>query len=37
LQVKGGSWLGVAGVIAGVITFLIGVVDGIFRPLSCHK
>ena len=35
--VSGGafSWKFVAGVLGGSITFLIGVLDGIFRPLSC--
>ena len=29
------SWKFVAGVLGGTITFLIGVLDGIFRPLGC--
>ena len=29
-----GAW-GIAGIIAGAV-FLIGVIDGYFRPLRCH-
>ena len=36
LQVQGGGWLLIAGVVAGAITFVIGVIDGFIRPLSCH-
>ena len=36
LQVEGGGWLLIAGVVAGAITFVIGVIDGFIRPLSCH-
>ena len=36
LNIKGGSKLVVAGVIGTVITFVIGVLDGYFRPLKCH-
>ena len=36
-QIQGGalSWKFVAGVLGGVATFLIGVLDGLFRPLAC--
>ncbi len=29
------SWKFAVGVLGGAITFLIGVLDGIFRPLAC--
>ena len=37
LVVQGGGWLLIAGVVAGAITFVIGVIDGFIRPLSCHE
>ena len=33
----GVSWLVIGGVIAGVISFLGGFLDGITRPLKCNK
>ena len=38
MSVNGGAWrLGLAAAIAGGITFLIGIIDGFFRPLSCRQ
>lgn len=33
----GGIKLGIAAAILGVVTFVIGVVDGYLRPLKCRK
>lgn len=35
--VGGGIKLGVAIAIAAIVTFVIGVIDGYTRPLSCNK
>lgn len=35
--VGGGFKIGVAIVVAAVVTFVIGVIDGYFRPLKCNK
>lgn len=37
LQIKGGGWLLITGIVGGVVTFIIGIVDGFLRPLSCNK
>ena len=37
-EIKGGAIkLGVVAAIIGIGTFIIGVVDGILRPLKCYK
>lgn len=37
MSINGGAWrLGLAAAIAGGITFLIGIIDGFFSPLSCR-
>ncbi len=35
--VGGGFKIGVAIVAAAIVTFIIGVIDGYFRPLKCNK
>ena len=37
-EIQGGAihW-GVIGAIAGAVTFIIGVIDGIVNPLKCRK
>ncbi|MDE6141332.1 MAG: hypothetical protein K2G03_01890 [Bacilli bacterium] len=35
--VGGGIKIGVSIVVAAVVTFVIGVIDGYFRPLKCNK
>lgn len=37
-EVEGGSskWI-IAGVAGGIISFVIGIVDGYLRPLKCNK
>lgn len=35
--VGGGLKIGVSIVVAAFVTFIIGVVDGYFRPLKCNK
>lgn len=32
----GGIGWGIAGLIGGIITFVIGVIDGYMRPLKCN-
>lgn len=32
----GGIKYGIAAIIGGILTFLVGVVDGYLRPLSCN-
>lgn len=34
--VGGGIKFGIAAVVGGIITFVIGVIDGYLRPLSCN-
>lgn len=36
LEVKGGAFKWVAGLIGGAIVFLIGVVDGLINPRKCN-
>ena len=37
LEIKGGGIsAGLGLLLGGIVTFLIGVFDGYFRPLSCH-
>ena len=36
LQGGGLGWLAVTGVVLGVVTFVIGIIDGYVRPLACH-
>lgn len=36
-NIEGGGWIQIVGIVGGVLTFLFGMVDGIMRPLSCHK
>lgn len=36
LKVQGGGWKTLLGVLAGAITLISGIIDGIFRPLACH-
>ena len=37
LEIKGGGIsAGLGLLVGGIITFLIGVFDGYFRPLACH-
>lgn len=37
LEIKGGGTsIGFGLLFGGIITFLIGVFDGYFRPLACH-
>lgn len=33
----GGLKYGIAAIVGGILTFLVGVVDGYLRPLSCNK
>ena len=33
----GGIGWGIAGLIAGIITFVVGVIDGYMRPLKCNQ
>lgn len=36
-EISGGAWkLGIAAGVAGFITFLVGIIDGYFRPLKCR-
>ena len=39
IKVTGGeaSSLGIGAIIGGIATFIIGVIDGFLRPLSCHE
>lgn len=36
-QIYGGSKVVVGGIIIGIITFIIGLIDGYMRPLSCNE
>lgn len=37
-QINGGAFhLGIVSLIAGGITFIVGIVDGYVRPLACRK
>lgn len=37
MNISGGGFkFGIAAIIGGIVTFLIGVVDGYLRPLSCN-
>ncbi len=37
MSISGGGFkYGIAAIVGGIITFLIGVVDGYLRPLSCN-
>lgn len=35
-KIYGGGWKTVLGFLAGAITLVSGIIDGIFRPLGCH-
>ena len=35
-RIQGGGWLQVAGIVGGVLTFLIGIFEGIMKPLTCN-
>lgn len=35
-KIYGGGWKAVLGFVAGAITLISGIIDGIFRPLGCH-
>ena len=36
-QIYGGSKVVVSGIIIGIISFIIGLIDGYMRPLSCNE
>ena len=36
-DVKGGAKLGIIAAIVGVGTFLIGIIDGLIRPMKCYR
>ncbi len=37
LSIYGGSNIVVGGIVIGIITFLIGLIDGYYRPLGCDE
>lgn len=37
MKVSGGAWYHWAALLAGGISFLIGVADGFFRPVACNS
>ena len=37
LKIYGGINVGAALITAGIVVFVIGIIDGFTRPLSCHS
>lgn len=37
INIRGGSKTLTGGIIGTIITFVIGVIDGYFRPMSCYR
>lgn len=37
LNINGGINVGAALITAGIVVFVIGIIDGFTRPLSCHS
>lgn len=35
-EIRGGINIGLIGLIGGILTFFIGVIDGYMRPLKCN-
>ncbi len=35
--IRGGINYGLIGIITGIVTFIIGVIDGYQRPISCNE
>lgn len=36
-EITGGAKLGVIAAIVGVGTFIIGIIDGLIRPIKCYR